>query len=340
MEGVAILARIAELLNAVNCFGGSSPFAELCKWRLGYAKCGPIGVDLDDDSVKIAQLGSNGKEITLVAGGSKSRPADVKPGSVSWQRWAVEAIRELTVNFEFNGKAVVGAMPASDVFIDHIKVPKVDEDKLEEAIFSRIKHKLPIKPQDAVIKYVPTEQDNALVMAIERRKIDRHLAIYEKAQLAISSIGTWPVALTNSYVRFFGRRKSDIEAVVCLLDIGAGCTNFVICRHRNLLFARSIPIGVKQLESDEMITRLVLELTGCRGHFSSMHKGTQVERLVFLSGLAVDKDICATIAKQLEMPAQVGDCLVAVKIEEPSRSGIDRRGSQISWATAFGLSLS
>ena len=330
------------------------------------AKWGPIGVDMGDDTLKLVQLRNNGKGVSLIADGSENRPADVKPGSGDWQRWAIEAIKKLTSNGKFRGRDVVAAIPASEVFIDHIKVPKIKDsfsnakkclwtpdEKLQEDILSKIKQKLPFEPDDAMIKYIPAEEDNVLVIAAEREKIDRHLAIYEKANLAIKSMGVWPVALTNTYTRFFGRRSTDIEAVVMLTCIEENCTNVVICRHKNPLFARSIPIGAKQLEgapkrdegrlgtqTDEMITRLVLELTACSRHFGSMHRKDKIERLIFLSGRTVDRDICETIAKQLEMPAQMGDCLAAVEIPNPYSLGIDRRGCQVNWATAFGLSLS
>jgi Tfp pilus assembly PilM family ATPase len=317
------------------------------------AKCGPIGVDLGDDTLKVAQLGNNEKGIKLIAGGSENRPEDVEPGSGDWQRWAIEAIRRLTGNGKFRGRDVIAAVPASEVFIEHMKMPKIKDGpakvkkgiwgpdvRLRDAIFSKIKQKLPFETDDAMIKYIPTEQDNVLVIVAERNKIDRYLAIYEKANLRIKSIAVWPAALTNSYVKFFGRRKADIEAIVMLLDIETNYTNVVICRHKNLLFARSIPIGEKQFDDEKMITRLALELNACRRNFSSMHRKAQIERLIFLSGQAVNMDICTAIAKQLEIPAQRGDCLKAVDIGESCGSGIDRRGCQFSWATAFGLSLS
>jgi len=310
----------------------------------------PIGVDIGDDTLKVVQLANNRKGVSLIAAGSENRPADIKPGSANWQRWAVEAISKLTANGKFRGRNVVAAMPASDVFIDHIKMPKTNDDKLQDAIFSKIKQKLPIEPEDAMIKYIPTEQDNVLVIATERKIIDRHLAIYEKAQLAIKSISVWPAALTNSYASFFGRRKADTEVIVMLTCIEDNCTNVVICRHKNPLFARSIPIGAKQLEADGIVTRLVLELASCRQHFGSMHRRAQIERLIFLSARAEHKDICGTIAKQLEMPAQIGDCLAAIEIASPCNSDVDRRvpasagtapqkQGQVNWATAFGLSL-
>jgi len=314
-----------------------------------------IGVDIGDDGLKLTQLANNGKGIALVAGVSENRPEGIMPATVAWQKWAIEAIRQLTSNGHFRGREVIAAIPANEVFIDHIKMPKINDGKLDDAVFSKIKQKLPFEPvkENTMIKYIPTEEDNVLVMATERKIIDRHLAIYEQANLQIKSIGVWPMALANCYASFFGRRKSDIEAVVMLLDIEPNCTNVVISRHRNLLFARSISIGAKHLGDEKMVTRLMLELTACRRQFGSMLPNAQIERLIFLSGRAVDRDVCAAIAKQLEMPAQIGDCLTAVEMDglyhtprDPEHEGghlgtpIDRRDCRINWATAFGLSLS
>jgi len=331
----------------------------------------PIGVDVVRDSLKLAQLGNNVKGIHLIAGGSENRPADVKPGSGDWQRWAIEAIKKLIANDRFHGRNVIAAIPASEVFIDQIKVPgipKTNDWKPDDAVFSKVKQKLPFEAEDAMIKCIPTEVDIVLILATERKIIDRHLAIFEKAGLAIKSIGVWPAALTNSYTSFFGRRKTDMEAIVMLVEIEASCTNVVICRHKNLLFARSIPIGAEQLnrkkaletllsstshvptlqyvansgssQDGDAVTGLVLELTACRRHFGSMYKRAQIERLIFLSGQTIDRDICGTIAEQLEIPAQMGDCLAAAETEDPYRLGIDRRGCRVNLATAFGLSLS
>jgi len=328
---------------------------EILMFRFLKNRAYSIGVDIGDDCLKLVQLRDNGKGISFIAGSTENVPKDVKPGSSKWQRWAIEAMRQLTSNGDFQGKEVIAAMPTSDLFIDHIRMPKADESKLDDAIFSRIKQKLPFEPvqENTMVKYIPMEQDYALVIATERKIIDRHLAIYEKAGLAIKSIGVWPVALANCYTKFFGRRKSDLEVIVMIVCIDANCTNVVICRHKNLLFARLISIGLKQLGNKKGLNRLVLELTACRRQFASMYPKAQIECLIFLSGQAVERDICMAIAKQLEMPAQLGDCLAAVEITGPcllsrdskgdkgsSGAPIDRRNCQVNWAIAFGLSLS
>jgi hypothetical protein len=96
-----------------------------------------------------------------------------------------------------------------------------------------------------------------------------------------------------------------------------------------------------------------MELTSCKRLFSSMYNNFQIDRLIFLSSRTEDRDICSEIAKKMEMPAQVGDCLAAVETAEPYRvskesknkkeitgNPIERRNNQDNWAIAFGLSLS
>jgi hypothetical protein len=114
----------------------------------------------------------------------------------------------------------------------------------------------------------------------------------------------------------------------------------VVSRHKNPLYACYIPLGCKQLKEEAAVGRLVMELTACRREFMSLYRNVQIERLIFLSGLAVDADIYRTIAKQLEVQAQMGDCMAAVEIRDPDRFGLERRNASASWALAFGLSLS
>ena len=190
-------------------------------------------------------------------------------------------MREATASGHFKGKDVVAALPANEVFIDHLKWPKKFDGKIEDALFAKIKQKLPFEPieKNTMIKYIPAEQDNLIVLATERTVIDHHLAIYERAGLAIKSIGVWPVALAQCYAQFFGRRKTDLDAVVLLLDIQPDCTNMVISRHKNPLYACSVPVGAKQLKDEQAVGRLVMELTAGRREFLSLYKNVQIERL-------------------------------------------------------------
>jgi Tfp pilus assembly PilM family ATPase len=177
-----------------------------------------IGVDLGNDCVKLAQLANGTEESVLLAGQYVNRPADVTAGTARWQRWAIEVMQEATANGHFKGKEVVAALPANEVFIDHLRWPRKFDGRIEEAIFSKIKQKLPFEPiqKNTMIKYIPAEQDNVIVLETERTIIDRHLAIYERAGLALRSIGVWPVALAGCYAQFFGRaRRTSTPSSAC-----------------------------------------------------------------------------------------------------------------------------
>ena len=300
----------------------------------------PIGIDIDNDCLRAVQFKESRGRLILIFAASHSCPPHIQPGGCDWQKWAIESLQELAIKQKFQSREIIASIPSSDVFIDHIKLPKSENQNLDGAILSKVKQKLPFSPAQAMVKYITAEEDNIVVIATEREKINRYLAIYEKANLRIKSMGVWPVALANSYSRFFGRRQLDLLTVVMLIDIGLHHTNLVICRHKNLLFARSIPIGAKDLKKNEDISRLVLELDSCRKRFTSVYKKAKLDRLVFISGQAVERDIYHKIAKKIHIAAQIGDCLSAVKLAGNGALTVDRRNCRINWATAFGLSLS
>lgn len=117
-----------------------------------------------------------------------------------------------------------------------------------------------------MVQYITAErhessnQLDVVVIAAQREMVDRQLAIYEKAGLMVKGMSVAPLAITNSYVRFFGRRRDDADAVVMLVDIGFNHTDTVICQHKMLLFARVIPIGVKQLNNGTRTKELTEEM--------------------------------------------------------------------------------
>jgi type IV pilus assembly protein PilM len=307
----------------------------------------PIGVDMDSETLKMAQLIHDGEALRVIAGTKDDLPAEIKAGTSQWQHWAIKTIRQMILQGTFKGRKVVTALPAEDVFIDQIKVPRVAEDKLREAVLSRISGKLPFESKDALVQFVVTNaaaETDVLVMATERTKVDRHLAIYEKAGLEVQSICVWPLAMVASYANFFGRRRSDADLTVMLIEVGSNFTKAAICRQGQLVFARLVPIGFKQLENEDIAKQLVQELSSCARYFEGTAKGARIGRLVFLAGQSTDRNLCSNIAQlaqQLQIPAQIGDVLVAVELTQNSDGGsLAKRGSQVNWTSSFGLSLS
>jgi hypothetical protein len=106
-----------------------------------------------------------------------------------------------------------------------------------------------------------------------------------------------------------------------------------------MLYACYIPIGARQLKAKPRRAARHGD-DGVQARVRLAEQQWPLERLIFLSGLAVEAEVYRTIAKQLEVQAQMGDCMAAVEIRDPDRLGLDRRNTTVSWALAFGLSLS
>jgi len=310
----------------------------------------PAGIDLSSDYLKVAQLGVKDKGLYLNAAVIEARPEEIKFGSGDWQRWVVGTAKKMFSRGGFSGKGVVASIPSEDIFVDHIRVKCAPDDAgLQEAAFKIIANKLPFNSSGAMINYVVVgssdngRETDVVVMAAEREIVNRQLAIYEKAGLEIRGISVWPLAMTTSYVKFFGKRQADADAVSMLIDVDVNHSKIVIARDADLLFARKIPFGSKHLSSDGASAKFVSEAEACCRYFDSFSRGLQVTRLVFFTGCGVDEAICGEVSKlaeRLQIPAQIGDVLAAVDAGCSSDISVDRQGRQIDWSVAFGLSLS
>ena len=300
----------------------------------------PIGVDMGDDALTLVQMANGGDTIRLLAADSIEYPPDIKPGSTAWQRWAIKATTESVAHGRFQGKKAIAAMPAGEVFIDTIQMPKAPKGELHNAILNHLKPKLRISPEDVLMEHVKTDSENILVMATDRKKLYRHLAIYEKTRLKIASISVWPMAVLKAYTHLWARHMGQNDKPVMLLDIGKSCTNIVICDSKILYFAHSAPVGAKNLEIERMVDLLKSEMDMCRARFRSIHKGPQVNHIIFVSGHAVDNDIYTQIAKVAKMSAQIGDCFEAVGANHSDKAGNENNLRHANWITAMGLSLS
>jgi Tfp pilus assembly PilM family ATPase len=309
----------------------------------------PAGVDLNGSHLKVSQLGLNNKGLYLNAAAIEALPDAIEFGSGDWQRWVVATAKTMLSRGGFNGKGVVASIPSENIFIEHVKVNGVvSEAGLEKLVLSKIKTKLPFNPSGAMVNYVVTgtsengKEKDVLVMAAEREIVNRQLAIYEKAGLEIKGISVWPLAMTNSYVKFFAKRQADADVVALLIDIDVNHTKVVICKQADLLFARLVPVGLKHLGVEESALKLITETDACCKYYESMSHAQKVERLVFFSGRSAEEAVCekvSRLAERLQVPAQIGDVLSAVEIESGCDIAIDRRGCQVDWAISFGLSL-
>jgi type IV pilus assembly protein PilM len=211
----------------------------------------PIGVDFGTDALRLAQVeAAPGGEYRLVAAASADVPNHVRTDAAARFEFFVESVRELLTSGNFRGRKSVLALPAASMFIQHLRMPKLDETEMRKALPFEAAGKLPIDPGLALLRHVVAGEvhhdqevkNEVVVMAANRELVNGLLGSAAKAKLDVVGMNVEPKALLDCFANVY-RRKTDADVTNCFVDIGAVATRAVIARGSQILFARVIPVG-------------------------------------------------------------------------------------------------
>ena len=210
----------------------------------------PIGVDFGTDCLRLAQVETNEQENRLIAAASADVPAHVRNDPAARFTFFAQAIRDLLAEGNFRGRRVALNLPASLMHVQHLRLPKMDDEALKKAIAWEARGKLPFDPSQGVIRHIVAgeiyhDQEpkyEIVLMAARRDLVERLLEAAAKARLDVARLDVEPKALIDCFSRVF-RRKSDIETSTCFVDIGCSASRAIIAREGRIRFARVIPIG-------------------------------------------------------------------------------------------------
>ena len=210
----------------------------------------PIGVDFGSDCLRLAQVEPADGEYRLVAAASAGVPPHVRNEPLSRFNFFVENIRELLTQGNFRGRRVALNMPASMMHIQHVRLPKMDEDGLKKALPWEIRGKVPFDPTQAVLRHIIAgeifhDQEpkfEVIVMAARKDLVEQLIASAAKARLDVAGINVEPKAVLDCFSRIY-RRKGDFETATLFADIGCTATRAIITQGGRIRFARAVPIG-------------------------------------------------------------------------------------------------
>jgi len=210
----------------------------------------PIGVDFGSDSLKMAQVEGSGRDLQLLAAGSADVPSHVRHDLSGRLAFYTEAIREILAANKFRGRQAVLGLPASCMYIQHLRLPPMEDEALRKALPWESRGKLPIDPSQALLRhmiagevYADQEQkQEVIVFAAARDVVNQLLAAASKAKLDVIGMTVEPAAAVDCFHRVY-RREADDKVVNCFIDLGASGTRCFISRGSHIFFARAIGIG-------------------------------------------------------------------------------------------------
>jgi type IV pilus assembly protein PilM len=214
------------------------------------AKTSPIGIDFGSDSLKMAQAVQSGGEWKLLAAASADVPANVRHDQAARLNFFCDSVKDLLIQGNFQGKSVVLALPAASMFIQHLRMPQMDEESLRKALPWEARGKLPIDPHHALLRHsiageVFQDQEakvEVILMAAGRELVNQFLATAARAKLDVIGMHVEPQAIVDCFCHIY-RRKTEAEVTSLYVDIGASGTRAFIARGTRLLFARAIAMG-------------------------------------------------------------------------------------------------
>jgi type IV pilus assembly protein PilM len=210
----------------------------------------PIGVDFGSDCLRMAQVQVTDGEPRIIAAASADVPSHVRNDANARASFFVETAKDLLAQGGFKGRRAVLALPAAQMYIQHLRIPKMDDEAMKKALPWEARGKIPIDPMHALLRHVVAGEiyqdsepkNEVILMAAAREVVNSMLTSAAKAKLDVIGMNVEPMALVDCFNHIY-RRKVDQACLNCYVDIGFKSTRAVIAEGDKILFARSIPIG-------------------------------------------------------------------------------------------------
>ena len=217
-------------------------------------KANPIGIDFGSDCLKLAQIAIVDGEPQLIAAAAAEVPGHIRHIPSARLNFFTETLKELLSSGGFKDRDAVLALPSASMYIQHLRLAKMDNEMLRKALPWEVRGKIPIDPSHALLRHVlagevyhdSEPKSEVIVMAAARQLVNDMLNAASKAKLNVIGMNVEPSALIDCFGHIY-RRKEDKIAVSCYVDIGSASSRAIIAQGSQILFARTIKIGGEHL---------------------------------------------------------------------------------------------
>jgi len=217
-------------------------------------RANPIGVDFGSDCLRLAQVQLVGNDYQLIAAASADVPSHVRNDPAARLAFFTETTRDLLAQGNFRGRSAILGLPASTLFVQHLRLPKMTDDALKKSLAWESRGKLPIDPSQALLRHLVAgdvyqdqePRSEVIVMAASRELVNQFLIAAAKAKLDVVGMNVEPKALIDCFQHVY-RRKSDSDVTNMFVDIGSVGTRAIVSRGGKIHFVRHIPLGGEHL---------------------------------------------------------------------------------------------
>jgi len=350
----------------------------------------PIAIDFGSSSVKLMQA-APGDPPTLLAAVGLRIPDELRDDRGLRMDYLEKQLPRMLRKGGFRGRRVICSIPSADTLIQHMQIavaPGIDE---EETVKIQLSSQRGMSGRGMVVRtYHVTEihrdgesLSEVICFAISREAVMRYVHLLQKCKLEAVGVHSEVIGMVRAF-DYAQPKSSQAGASTLYVDVGCTSTNVAITHDVQLVFARCIQIGGRQLDErlakrlgcdvataraqriseqvlaggqnaaepdggvatatapDEELTEvagsIAEELSMCIRYHQSLFPGQPISRIVFVGGEARNIPLCQHIARELQIPAQLGDPLARFEHKRSLHTpGLSLGQPQPGWAVVCGL---
>ena len=202
-----------------------------------------ISLNLGSQTIGLAEFHAQ-PQGGLVLQNYRLREVLIDPAGEEIRRAQISAaLREMMAELQIRHEAVNYAVSGQSVFTRFVKLPAVEEEKIERIIAFEAQQNVPFPIDEVVWDYQligggGDEQVQVVLVAIKSDLLDEINVAVEEIGLRTAIVDVATMALYNA----FRYNYADLSGCSLLVDIGARTTNLLFVEPQKI-FSRSIPVG-------------------------------------------------------------------------------------------------
>ncbi len=229
----------------------------MISWDFKTRSIGPIGLDIDSNSIRMIRLQICGDQLSVYAVDKERIEPDANEDELTRNNYIISAIKKMCVNGNFYGKNVVSCLPSNELKIASLRLTEAEREKVEHNLKYEVVQRFGLDPEKDAMDYIVAgnvrqgdEIKNELILfATDNEIIKNHIEMLESAGLKPMSIDIIPCALFRNFERSF-RRQEDRENAIIFVDVGSFYTTVIFGRGGEISFVKQIKIGAGDFDSE------------------------------------------------------------------------------------------
>ncbi|RKY37601.1 MAG: hypothetical protein DRP78_00685 [Candidatus Omnitrophota bacterium] len=188
----------------------------------------------------------------------------VKPIASCKDQEIIEFILETLKKNHYNIIFVTLILPRNFVTLRTIELPSLNKNELGKMVDLHVGRIIPYKKEDVIFSYQvcgigEMGYSKVVVAIVQKEIVEREVKILEQAGILVDKI----VLSSYSIMQWIVQNsicKIENKSINIVLDIDTSFTDLIIFKGENLLFSRSIPIKIDEINTDVGRRKLLGEI--------------------------------------------------------------------------------